>query len=59
MKVRLLEDAHKTFLPKGTIGTLYTDECFCKRFIPDQPIDENYPFRPDGAYIGSKKYEEV
>jgi len=59
MRVKLLEDVHRTFLPAGTTGTLYEDEKYCSRFIPDPPIDENYPFDPRGAFIGITDYEEI
>jgi len=53
MKVRLLEDAHKTWAPAGTVGEL--ENCGI--------WDPVYRFKPDsleyGIWIGRVKWEAI
>jgi len=52
MKVRLLESAHDTWAPAGTVGELMMTQCGQDRFYPDSSKD--HPL-----WIGRVKWEEV
>lgn len=63
MKVRLLEDAHKTWAPAGTVGELEVIETIDST---SNTMSKVYygQFRPDNApnhplWIGKVKWEEV
>ncbi len=52
MKVRLLEDAHKTWAPAGTVGELVINHVMGERFYP-----ETTPGHP--VWIGRVKWEAI